>query len=411
MSQIKNLRRANNHCFDATLSILWQTRDCVYLDSVSMAQLNRDAIQSLFDLNQLSSVLTIGTAISHQYEDGELIQKRNSDRILTLKRSSISSIDQQNSLVKPGRYYPKSFFELDGTPLPDGDAFGYVIEVNADTLVVDFNHPLAGKDIELRLQFDAIYTSPCENHSSTRDVKSRLLQGGVGMQEPLSNRETNFWGDDAFTRNDEKDDAEFFAEPSFKPFWDRIPLGVISNLYNQLIPQQAHILDLMAGVHSPLQECTLKPARLVCAGLNFVELEHNPMCDERQVLNVNTIIALPYRTHEFDIVLIHAAIEYVTQPEKVMDEIQRILKPGGRLIISFSHCYVEDKAIQVWKKAYPFERFGIILTYLRAHGLFEHIQSFSFRGLSDPQQEVSNNSLKVYEPLGVISADSIRKTV
>ncbi|HAN56037.1 MAG TPA: hypothetical protein DCQ77_07565 [Betaproteobacteria bacterium] len=39
-------------------------------------------------------------------------------------------------------------------------------------------------------------------------------------------------------------------------------------------------------------------------------------------------------------------------------ELQRVLKPGGRLIVTFSNRYFPPKVIHLWKNLYPTERLG-----------------------------------------------------
>lgn len=43
---------------------------------------------------------------------------------------------------------------------------------------------------------------------------------------------------------------------------------------------------------------------------------------------------LVFADHEFDVIVSFETIEHISKPEKMMDEIKRILKPGGSLIIS-----------------------------------------------------------------------------
>ena len=46
------------------------------------------------------------------------------------------------------------------------------------------------------------------------------------------------------------------------------------------------------------------------------------------------LMRLPYRTGTFDTVILIGVLEYVEQPESVMQEIARVLAPSGRLIVS-----------------------------------------------------------------------------
>ena len=51
-------------------------------------------------------------------------------------------------------------------------------------------------------------------------------------------------------------------------------------------------------------------------------------------LDVGDVTALPYEAGEFDLVVCFEMIEHVAEPERVLDELRRVLRPGGLLVIS-----------------------------------------------------------------------------
>lgn len=308
-----------------------------------------------------------------------------------------------------GRFYPGKLFKDDIKSVSELYSLGRMVKSGRENLLVDFNHPLATKDIILTVQIEAIRPTAKKHPKLPTDIITLLGNGGPGMQDRLNECETDFWSEQPFARLDESDDAVFFAEPSLSPFWDSVALTEVSKLYDQLIPDNAVILDLMAGVHSPLQECAINPRQIICAGLNRIELDNNPVCTERHVLNVNRIKALPFKTAKFDAVLIHAAIEYVTQPATLLKQINRVLKPGGRIIISFTNRYVEEKAIQIWKTIHPFERIGLILAELRKNGHFGSFQALSRHGLPGSGNNLIAGEVADSDPVFLISADKINK--
>jgi SAM-dependent methyltransferase len=74
---------------------------------------------------------------------------------------------------------------------------------------------------------------------------------------------------------------------------------------------------------------------------------------------VGNAVALPFAAQSFDSVLCTQVIEHVSEPWRVFDEIARVLRPGGRMLLS---------APQAWRlheqphDYYRFTRYG--LTYL-----------------------------------------------
>lgn len=223
------------------------------------------------------------------------------------------------------------------------------------------------------------------------------------MQNRLPDVETDFFCASPFSRLDPGNDRVFFKQADLQPFWDSVALQQVAQRYQALIPTGSNVLDLMAGVHSPLQETTIEVKSVTCAGLNATELAHNPLCDECIVLDVNTIDALPFEDEQFDVVLIHAAIEYAINPAMLFSEIRRILRPGGRIIISFSNRSVTQKVIQLWSGAHEFERPGIVLAYLRAAGGFDHFNGYSMRGLLRPEGDRLAQQLLLSDPVYVVS--------
>src|SRR6185295_13413386 len=60
-------------------------------------------------------------------------------------------------------------------------------------------------------------------------------------------------------------------------------------------------------------------------------------------LRPGTIESLPIEDHTLDVAIVFLVAHFITDPAKVMHEIRRVLKPGGRLLIAdlMSHDRVE----------------------------------------------------------------------
>lgn len=50
-------------------------------------------------------------------------------------------------------------------------------------------------------------------------------------------------------------------------------------------------------------------------------------------LHIGDAMALPYRDNHFDAVVLHLILAVVPQPERVLAEAERVLKPGGQVLI------------------------------------------------------------------------------
>ncbi len=402
-------RVESNSIIDATVGIHWQGQDCRFSDYSFLPNINlwRDFIPP--EIEPSLPGCQPGDAVRHQFAAGELVEAQSSAQQHQVKRGQFQPPRKGLTVIQPrlGRFYPKDFFvKVDG--IYEGNKFPCrITALDPDQISVDMNHPLAGKALEMSVQIESVRTAGAERGGRCKDIASTACDHGPGLQDRLPDAETDFFSDHPFSRLDPGNDRVFFQQPDLQPFWDEFALQQVSQLYSTLIKPGRRVLDLMAGAHSPLQQADVETASVVCAGLNQTELEHNPVCTERVLLDVNAMDALPADDAAFDVVLIHAAIEYVIDPKHLFGEIARVLAPGGRVIITFSNRSVPQKAIQLWAGAHEFERPGIVLAYLRESGQFGEFSSFSLRGHLRPQQDRLAQKLLLSEPVYAIWANRL----
>ncbi len=405
--ELEPLTVEKNSILSAFVGIKWQGNDCQFTDWSFIPNINlwRDYLPP--EIEAKLPGLAIGDQISHHYLAGELLEDHSSSQHPSVPVKKFQPPKKGFVPIQPllGRYYPKDFF-TDVEGIYEGNKFPCrITSIDDQKISIDLNHPLAGKDFEMIVQIDSIKKAGAERGGRCNDITAITCENGPGMQDNLMHKETDFFAESPFERLDQDNDAVFYKEPDLTAFWDSAALLQVSTLYNELIPEHAKILDLMAGAHSPLQETSLKTDSVSCAGLNKVEMKHNSSCDLQFEVDVNGMTDLPFDSNQFDTVLIHAAIEYVIHPELLFAEINRILKPSGRVIISFSNRSIAEKAIHLWTGAHEFERPAIVLSYLRSNGSFCNFQSYSKRGMFRPDEDKLANKLLFSDPVYMIWAD------
>ena len=146
-----------------------------------------------------------------------------------------------------------------------------------------------------------------------------------------------------------------------------------AGLFRELVPPGSVVLDLMSSWRSHWPQGHPK-ARLVGLGLNREEMADNPDLDEVVVHDVNRDLQLPFDDETFDAVAITVSAQYLTHPVDTFGEVNRILKPGGVFIVTFSNRMFPTKAVYIWRASSDRGRVDLVGTYMEATGNFEDIQ-------------------------------------
>ena len=176
-----------------------------------------------------------------------------------------------------------------------------------------------------------------------------------------------------FQREDEEDDRNFYVYPRKVVHIDDGAIAAVGRLFRELVPENSVVLDLMSSWRSHWPQGHPKQ-RMVGLGLNQEEMEDNPDLDEVVVHNVNKDPALPFEDNMFDAVLITVSAQYLTQPVETFEQVNRILKPGGVFIVSFSNRMFATKAVRIWRASNDRGRVDLVGTYMEAAGNFDDIQ-------------------------------------
>jgi ubiquinone/menaquinone biosynthesis C-methylase UbiE len=126
---------------------------------------------------------------------------------------------------------------------------------------------------------------------------------------------------------------------------------------------------------------------MVGLGLNQVELMENPDLDEFVVHDVNRNPELPFEDDSFDAVLITVSAQYLTKPIETFAQVNRILRPGGVFIVSFSNRMFATKAILIWRNSTDRGRVDLVGTYMESAQNFEDIQATFLNAQTSPPDD------------------------
>lgn len=111
---------------------------------------------------------------------------------------------------------------------------------------------------------------------------------------------------------------------------------LVNQYLSPYLSEANHFIDIGCG-----------PATIACGisrqypGMNVycLDISYNRLCDYHTEKNysvypvVANTLQIPFQKHQFDFVFSRFLFEYLKQPEQAIQEMIRILKPGGRLFL------------------------------------------------------------------------------
>ena len=189
-----------------------------------------------------------------------------------------------------------------------------------------------------------------------------------------------------FQRVDEEDDTVFYESPRLVVHIDPGAIAAVGHLFREQVPENSVVLDLMSSWRSHWPAGHAKK-RMVGLGLNEVEMQDNPDLDESVVHNVNNNPILPFEDESFDAVLITVSAQYLTKPIETFKQVNRILRPGGVFIVSFSNRMFPTKAVLIWRNSTDRGRVDLVGTYMEAAENFEDIQAGFINAETSPPDD------------------------
>ena len=166
------------------------------------------------------------------------------------------------------------------------------------------------------------------------------------VENPLSTNPSS-----QLSRLDSTPDTVFYTDPRFVEHVDDNAVQLMTKYVSEVAipgqndgPDGIAVLDLCSSwtSHIDTESVVSKnngkmPTRVAGLGMNAAELKANKALTEWTVQDLNTDPKLPYNDGSFDVVLCQLSIDYLTRPLEVMEEVSRVLRPGGKVHVLFSN--------------------------------------------------------------------------
>ena len=372
---------------DLIFHLKWKSHSATHTDALQASRINiwRDVLPSAL-LDKLMS-REAGERLDVRLTNGDGVAAYDSGNLFDIKNYQFDRQFRPDTITEPqlGRFYPKGLLKgVNGIFRANIQPFRCV-GLNNGHITVDFNHPLAGKDLNLSAVVGKVANKAVERGGTSVDWMENLLSG-PGMQARWQRLQTDYFSEDGFRRQDEQPDSVFYQSPRLVSHIDETAREMIKNTYGRFLSGGMQVLDLMSSWQSHLPD-NLNLARMVGLGLNESELKKNPRLTEYVIRDLNKEPNLPFEANTFDAVVNTVSVEYLTDPVAIFREVQRILKRDGYFVITFSNRWFPTKAIKVWSELHEFERMGLVLEFFLRSGGFKDLQTYSIRGLPRPHDD------------------------
>jgi SAM-dependent methyltransferase len=171
--------------------------------------------------------------------------------------------------------------------------------------------------------------------------------------------------------------------------------------YSRFLLPGMQVLDVMSSVYSHFPE--RMDLEVTGLGMNREELEANPALDHHVVHDLNACPELPFPSASFDLAVCSLSIEYVIRPQAFAAQIRRVLRPGGRVVLSFSNRWFPPKVTGLWTTLHEFERLGLVLEILLRDEGFTQLATTSVRNWWRPPEDKYYGQLWTSDPVYVVT--------
>jgi FKBP-type peptidyl-prolyl cis-trans isomerase 2 len=339
-----------------------------------------------------------GERVDIHLKTGDGIPGYNAKETMTIKNSQLKKDEKGQLSIQPrfGRFYPRGLLQgVSGIYKANIQPFRCV-GINGD-MTVDLNHPIAGRGLQLSSLVAKVEKKKIERGGTSVDWIAKLTDG-PGMQARWQESATEFFTEGAFDRNDERPDEFFYHSPRLVQHIDDTAIEMVRNTYGRFLADGMRVLDLMSSWQSHVPT-KVQLDCLAGLGLNSEELKKNSQLTEFTVQNLNTHKVLPYTDDSFDLVLNTVSVEYLTDPVAIFREAARVLRKGGRFVLTFSNRWFAPKSVKIWEELHEFERMGLVLEYFLRSDNFTNLNTYSFRGLPRPHNDKYFPELRYSDPI------------
>ena len=168
-----------------------------------------------------------------------------------------------------------------------------------------------------------------------------------------------------------------------------------------IIKQKGNMLDTACGTGYYME----KLSENECFGLD-ISKKMIKCCKEKNLNNIciGTYENIPYKDYCFDVILCVAAFQHSQNPQKVLNEMSRVLKEDGEIIFTFSNWISFRSIIHLLRKFYrknSYERRYTIFTVKKMFDMaglkITEIYGFNFLPYRSHHRGVNSTILKLFK--------------
>jgi len=385
------------------LSLNWQSEYTEHSDRIIFATNNIDNLTLPENLKSISSNMPIDETVIAEFKPGSLIEY-HADRLIQLPFDAIQKLGSPGFVLqlRVGRFYPQRI--IAGVLNIDQHSVQpmRVVGIDDSSFTVDLNHPLSNQALQVGIR----RINPPGNGSRfpkiTRAPLIAAFHSGIGLQKTFK-QGPDFYYTDTFKRQDSVNDAIFYQQRRMVDHIDQSASDAIRQIYQDQLYPGMRVLDLMSSWQSHLPR-EITELQVTGLGMNQAELSANNSLHDYIVHDLNQQPALPFSDDYFDVTLCSLSIEYLIEPLKVLKEVVRVTRPGGKILVSFSNRFFPTKAIAIWQELHPFERLGFVIDLFRRTPGLVDIKTESLQGQPRAANDIYSTQLESGDPVFVVSA-------